>query len=55
MYTDENYLWGWVAYAAGVLCVLIVMWIFSRKWRFGAIRHLWLIITSVILLTPVTA
>ena len=55
MYTDENYLWGWVAYAAGVLCVLIVMWIFSRKWRFGAIRHLWLIIASVILLTPVTA
>ena len=55
MYTDENYLWGWVAYVVGVLCVLVVMWLFCRTWRFGAIRHLWLIVASVVLLTPVTA
>jgi hypothetical protein len=55
MYTDENYLWGWVVYVLGVLCVLTVIWIFSRKWRFDAVRHLLLIVASVILLTPVTA
>lgn len=55
MYSAENYLWGWVAYGVGVACLLFVLWFWMRKLRFTSIRHLFLLLATVFLLTPVTA
>ena len=55
MYSAENYLWGWLAYGAGVACLLFVLWFWMRKTRFKAMRHLILLVATVCLLTPVTA
>lgn len=55
MYSAENYLWGWVAYGIGVACLLFVLWFWMRKLRFTTIRHLFLLLATVFLLTPVTA
>jgi hypothetical protein len=55
MYSAENYLWGWVAYGVGVACLLFVLWFWMRKLRFTTIRHLFLLLVIVFLLTPVTA
>ena len=55
MYSAENYLWGWVAYGVGVACLLFVLWFWMRKLRFTSIRHLFLLLATVFLLTPVIA
>lgn len=55
MYSAENYLWGWVAYALGVACIVFVLWFWMRKTRFTTLRHLALLMVMTFLLTPVTA
>ena len=55
MYSAENYLWGWIAYGTGVICLLFVLWYWMRNSRFTTIRHLILLFAGVFLLTPVTA
>ena len=55
MYSAENYLWGWVAYAAGALCLLFCLWLLVRKIGIAAIRHIILLLATVALFTPVTA
>jgi hypothetical protein len=54
MYSAENYLWGWVAYALGVACIVFVLWFWMRKTRFTTLRHLALLMVMTFLLTPVT-
>ncbi len=39
MYSAENYLWGWVAYSTGALCLLFCLWLLVRKIGIAAIRH----------------
>ena len=51
----ENYLWGWVAYSAGALCLLFCLWLLVRKIGIAAIRHIILLLATVALFTPVTA
>jgi hypothetical protein len=55
MYTEENYFWGLVAYSLAVLCLLPLMYQFSRLlyWRF--LKWLFWLVSLVILLTPVRA
>ena len=55
MYTAENYLWGWIAYGTGVICLLFVLWYWMRNLRFTSFRHLVLLFAGVFLWTPVTA
>lgn len=55
MYSAENYMWGWVAYSAGSLCLLFCLWLLVRKISVKAIRHLTLLLAAVVLFTPVTA
>ena len=55
MYAAEDYFWGWVVYASGAVCLLYTVWYLLRNLRFSSIRHVFLMLASVFLLTPVTA
>ena len=55
MYSAENYLWGWVAYSTGALCLLFCLWLLVRKIGIAAIRHSIMLLVTVIFFTPVTA
>jgi hypothetical protein len=55
MYSAENYLWGWVAYSAGALCLLFCLWLLIRKIGIRAIRHIIILLATIALFTPVTA
>lgn len=56
MYTQENYLWGLVAYGLAVLLLMPMFWWLSRAvlpWRTA--RELVRLLVLVLLLTPVRA
>lgn len=55
MYSAENYLWGWIAYSAGALCLLLCLWLLVRKISVVAIRHIILMLALIAFFTPVTA
>jgi len=55
MYNAENYLWGWIAYTSGVMCLLWVAWYLLRNIRFTTFRQLLLLVAATFFLTPVTA
>jgi hypothetical protein len=55
MYTAENYMWGWIFYSAGVLCLLGLFWLLIRKITIGWLRYLLLLLFLVVFFTPVTA
>ena len=55
MYNTENYLWGWIAYTSGVICLLWVAWYLLRNIRFSTLRQLLLMLLAIFFLTPVTA
>lgn len=56
MYTNENYLWGLVAYGVGFLLMMPLLYKLSRAvlpWRF--LRQLFWVLVIAALLTPVRA
>ena len=55
MYTAENYLWGLVAYYLGAVLVLFCCWYFRRWIGWRPVRHLLLVLISVVLLLPFNA
>lgn len=55
MYSTESYIWGWVAYSAGVFCLLGLFWLLIRKMSIRWVRQLLFIAAMVIFFTPVTA
>jgi len=55
MYSTENYIWGWIAYSVGVLCLLSLFWLLIRKISIRWIKHILLLCFAVIFFTPVTA
>lgn len=55
MYAAEDYFWGWVVYVSGATCLLYTAWYLLRNLRFASIRHVFLMLSSVFLLTPVPA
>lgn len=55
MYSAENYLWGWIAYSSGALCLLVCLWLLVRKITVAAIRHVVMMLAVIIFFTPVTA
>ena len=55
MYSADSYLWGWVAYSTGVLCLLGIFWMIIKKIASQWVRHLLLILFFVTFFTPVTA
>ena len=55
MYTAENYMWGWIFYSTGVLCLLSLFWLLIRKISIGWLKHLLLLLYLVIFFTPVTS
>ncbi len=55
MYTAENYMWGWIFYSTGVVCLLSVFWLLIRKITVSWIKHLLFLLLLVLFLTPVTS
>lgn len=55
MFSAEDYLQGWIAYSIGVGCLLLFLWLLLRKSAWTTVRHLLLLLSAAILLTPVTA
>lgn len=55
MYSTESYIWGWIAYSAGVICLLGIFWLLIRTISSRWIRHMLLILFLVTFFTPVTA
>ncbi|KRP19842.1 MAG: hypothetical protein NWS22_10605 [Porticoccaceae bacterium] len=55
MFSAEDYLYGWIAYIAGGVCLLIVLGYLLRKARAAWVRHVPVLVSAAILVTPVTA
>ena len=55
MFSAEDYLQGWIVYSIGASCLLLFLWLLLRKSSWGAVRHLLILLSASILLTPVTA
>jgi len=55
MYSTENYIWGWIAYSMGVLCLLSLFWLLIKKISMRWLRHMLLLFFAVLFFTPVTA
>ena len=55
MYNIESYIWGWIAYSAGVLCLLSLFWLLIRKIASRWIKHVLIIIFLAVFFTPVTS
>ena len=55
MFTAEDYLQGWIVYLIGASCLLLFLWLVLRKSAWTTVRHLLLLVSAAILLTPVTA
>jgi hypothetical protein len=52
MYTQEEYLYGWLAYLAGVLILILCGWIITAKIPWAGLRGLIRTIAIVTLLVP---
>jgi len=55
MFSAEDYLQGWIVYCIGVTCILLFLWLVMRKSAWTTLRHLVLLLSACVLLTPVTA
>ncbi|WP_461520622.1 hypothetical protein [Porticoccus sp.] len=55
MYSDENYLWGIVAYYAGCTLVLLFLWRFRELLPGRHFRNQLLLLLSAIMLVPIKA
>jgi len=55
MYTAENYLWGWIAYTSGALCLIGLSWLLIRKISLAWVRPILLLLLLVVFFTPVTS
>ena len=55
MFSAEDYLQGWIVYTVGASCLLLFLWLVLRKSTWTTVRHLVILLSAVILLTPVTA
>ena len=55
MFSAEDYLQGWIVYSIGASCLLLFLWLLLRKSSWVAVRHLLMLLSASILLTPVTA
>ena len=55
MFSAEDYLQGWIVYCIGVACILLFLWLVLRKSPWTTVRHLLLLLSAAVLLTPVTA
>ena len=55
MFSAEDYLQGWITYSIGAGCLLLFLWLILRKSAWATVRHLLLLLSASILLTPVTA
>ena len=55
MFSAEDYLQGWIVYSIGASCLLLFLWLVLRKSAWTTLRHLIMLLSAAILLTPVTA
>jgi len=55
MFSAEDYLQGWLFYSTGACCLLLVLWLALRKSSWTTVRHLIMLLSAAVLLTPVTA
>ena len=55
MFSAEDYLQGWIVYSIGASCLLLFLWLLLRKSGWVTVRHLLILLSASILLTPVTA
>ena len=52
MYTQEEYLYGWLAYLAGVLILVLCGWMITAKIPWAGLRGLIRLLAIVTLLVP---
>lgn len=52
MYTEQDYLYGWVFYLLGVALVMLCGWILTVRIKWPVIRHLLRLTVASILLVP---
>jgi hypothetical protein len=55
MFSAEDYLQGWIVYSIGASCLILFLWLLLRKSAWTTARHLTLLVSAAVLLTPVTA
>ena len=55
MYSTENYIWGWITYSVGVLCLFSLFWLLIRNITLRWFKHILLLCFLVMFFTPVTA
>lgn len=55
MFSAEDYLQGWIVYSIGVASILLFLWLVMKKSAWTTLRHLILLLSASVLLTPVTA
>lgn len=55
MYSTESYVWGWIAYSVGVLCLFSLFWLLIRKIASRWVKHVLVIVFLAVFFTPVTA
>lgn len=55
MYLDQEYLYGWLAYLAGVVVLFACVWYVTRFMRGSPLRRLVLLLMTVTLIVPWTA
>ena len=55
MYSTESYIWGWIAYSTGALCLLSLCWLLIRKLASRWLKHVLMILLLAVFFTPVTA
>lgn len=52
MFTQEEYLYGWLFYLLGVLIVMVCGWILTARLKWPIVRHLLRLIVGVALVVP---
>ena len=55
MYTDENYLWGLLAYYVGAVLVMLCLYNYRKLVPWRHLRNVLLLLVAVVLLVPVKA
>jgi uncharacterized membrane protein YccC len=55
MYSTESYIWGWITYSTGALCLLSFCWLLIRKLASRWLKHVLMILLLAVFFTPVTA
>ncbi len=52
MYTEQDYLYGWLFYLIGVCLIMLCGWLLTAKLRWPVLRHVLRLVVGVTLVVP---